>query len=246
MSVFSRLKSMMSANINDAIDKFEDPVKGAKQAHIDTKKNIAEVKVAAAGVIAEQKKAAGVVAAKKQEIDKIMEVAQKAAKDGNREHLTILIAKKNKLEAELEPLLEIERIATANAKDIRSTLDKLVQDEAQIANRVAQIKANDSIAKAQQKAQGVSTRNAESAMERLSRFEEKTAAKRNMASAMIELNAVPKDEATELMEMYAKGGGASTDIEVESLMAQFGHATQNTVEDEVNQLLADLDIATEE
>lgn len=246
MSIFGRLKSMMSANINDAIDKFEDPVKGAKQAHIDTKKNIAEVKVAAAGVIAEQKKAANNVVAKKKEIEKIMEVAEKAAREGNRDHLTILIAKKNKLETELEPLLEIERVATANAKDIRSTLDKFVQDEAKIANRVANIKANDSIAKAQKKVHGLNTSSVESAMDRLSRFEEKTTAKRNIASAMAELNTIPKDEAEELMEMYSSGGGASTDIEVEALMAKFGHEKQDTVEDEVNKLLEDLEIDSED
>lgn len=242
MGIFNRLGNMIKANVNETIDRFEDPVAGAKQAHIDTKKNIAEVKVAAAGVIAEQKKAAANVAAKKAEIDKVMAVAQKAAQAGNRNDLTVLVAKKNKLEAELEPLLEIERVATANATDIRRTLDKLVQDEAQIANRVANIKANQSIANAQKAAHGVTNRRGESAMDRLARFEEKTNNKRAIASAMVDLNTVPKDEADALMAQYASGGGASTDIEVEALLSQFGHQTQPTVEEDITQLLRELEV----
>ena len=54
MGILSRFAKIMEANINDLLDKCEDPAKMVDQTLRDLNENLAEVKKETAGVIAEE------------------------------------------------------------------------------------------------------------------------------------------------------------------------------------------------
>ena len=57
MGILSRFGDIMKANINDLLDKCEDPEKMIDQSLRDLNQNLAEVKKETAGVMADEKRA---------------------------------------------------------------------------------------------------------------------------------------------------------------------------------------------
>jgi len=134
------------------------------------------------------------------------------------------------------------RVATDNAVQMRSMHDKLVKDMQILNQRKAMIKANASIAKATETVHGFGKRGnkGESAMAAFDRLEQKTNERRDKAAALAALNEVPRDEATDLANLYAGGGGMFIDDELAALRAEMELPSVTSIDDELAALQADM------
>lgn len=246
MSIFSRMKNILSSNVNDALDKMEDPSKMVDQAMRQMATDLAEVKKATSEVMAQETKAQRRVDEQRKEIDKFTDLAKKAAQANNIDHARTFLAKKNELEADLVAMEEQLVVTKKNAVEVRKAHDKLVTDMQTMQKRKANIKADVAIAKAQETVAGTLSRTGsrgESASAAFDRLEEKARSRRDSANAMNTLNAPPECDATALQNLYGTGGGFALESELEALMASQGNpvAAENTIECEISALIASVE-----
>ena len=119
MSILSRFKDIMSANINALLDKCEDPAKMIDQYLRQLKEDLAEVKQETAAVMAEEKRTKRLVDDNAAEIAKYTDLAKKALTAGNEGDAKVFITKKQELEAHQADLEKTYALAHANAEKMR-------------------------------------------------------------------------------------------------------------------------------
>ena len=128
MSILERFSTIIKANINDLLDKAEDPAKMIDQYLLDMTESLAEVKKETAGVMAEETRTKRLVDENAEEVAKYAELAKTALKSGNEDDARTFLAKKQQLEAQAQSLQESYAAAKANADKMRQMHDKLVAD----------------------------------------------------------------------------------------------------------------------
>lgn len=224
MSILSRFKDIMSANINALLDKAEDPGKMIDQYLRDAKRDLAEVRKETAGVIAEEKRAKTKVDEINKEIEQLVELAKKALQAGNREDAGVFIEKKQKLEAELPEYIAVYEAATTNANHMREMYNKLVSDIQTMEARKNILKGKAAAAKARETVNkmGANSTKHGAAIGKMGEMEEKINARFNKAMAESELLEAPKDEADELAKKYRGGNSATVESELEELEMELG------------------------
>ena len=215
MGILDRFASIVKANINDLLDKAEDPAKMIEQYLIDMTESLAEVKKETAGVMAEETRT-------KRLVD---ENAAEVAKAGNEDDARTFLAKKQQLEAQAQSLQESYAAAKGNADKMRQMHDKLVSDIEQLKGRREAIKAKVAVAKTQDKVNEMTSAagRAEGAMSAFDRMEAKADAMLDRSNAEAELNATPSDPVAELEQKYANAGSdASVEDELAKMKAELG------------------------
>lgn len=225
MGILERFTDIIKANINDLLDKAEDPAKMIDQYLRDLTENLAEVKKETANVMAEESRAKRMLDDNQVEINKYDGLARKALQAGNEGDARVFLGKKQQLTEKMTSLQATYDTAHANAQKMREMHDKLVDDIGVLNSRREMIKAKVAVAKTQQKVNDISSSadKANGAMNAFERMEAKADAMLDRANAMSELNSQPKDEAAELEKKYA-GGAASgaVDDELAKLKAEMG------------------------
>jgi len=243
MSVLSRFKNIMSANIHALLDKAEDPAKMIDQTLRNLANDLAEVKKETAGVMAEETRTRREADANIEEVRKNMDLARKALAAGNEDHARVFLNKKNELEAQGLELQKLAEAAQANAVQMRAMHDKLVKDINALKSRKSMIKSNIAVAKATERVQqmGNAGAKAEGALQAFDRFEKQAQERLDRAQALTALNEVPRDEAVALAELYKAGGGAALDDELNALKVEMGLAPAVPVDDEIAALYAEIE-----
>jgi len=243
MSVLSRFKNIMSANINALLDKAEDPAKMIDQTLRNLANDLAEVKKETAGVMAEETRTRREADANIEEVRKNMDLARKALAAGNEDHARVFLNKKNELEAQGLELQKLAEAAQANAVQMRAMHDKLVKDINALKSRKSMIKSNIAVAKATERVQkmGDAGSKAEGALQAFDRYEKQAQERLDRAQALTTLNEVPRDEAVALAELYKTGGGAALENELNALKAEMGLAPAVPVDDEIAALYAEIE-----
>lgn len=223
-NILGRFKDIMAANINALLDKCEDPAKMIDQYLRNLREDLAEVKKETAGVMAEEKRTERMVSENKEQIDKYMELAQKALKAGNEEDARVFISKKQVYDARAAELEKTYLIAHGNAQKMREMHDKLVQDIQTLDSRRASIKAKVAVAKTQSRMNKItgSMESSSSSMAAFERMEDKAERMLDEANSMAELNEQPADEAAELEKKYTGASSQAVDDELEALKAKMG------------------------
>lgn len=221
-NIFDRFASIMSANINALLDKAEDPAKMIDEYMRQMTEELAEVKEATAGVMAEEKRCKIALDKNKEEIAKYDSLAKKAITAGNEDDARKFIAKKQELEGINTGLETTYNAAHENADKMRKMHDKLVEDINILNGRREMIKAQVAVAKTQNKVSSITGGSkSESAMSAFNRMESKAEEMLNKSEAMIELNSRPSDPTEDLAKKYeAEGMTASVDEELERLKAE--------------------------
>lgn len=225
MGILERFTDIIKANINDLLDKAEDPAKMIDQYLRDLTENLAEVKSETANVMAEEKRTKRMLDDNQVEIDKYDGLARKALQAGNEGDARIFLGKKQQLTEKMTSLQATYDAAHANAQKMRQMHDKLVDDIGVLNSRREMIKAKVAVAKTQQKVNDISSASdkASGAMSAFERMEAKADAMLDRANAMSELNSKPKDEAAELEKKYAGSAASSAvDDELAKLKAEMG------------------------
>ena len=224
-NILDRFASIVKANINELLDKAEDPGKMVDQYLRELTEELAEVKEATAGVMAEEARCERMVDENKAEIDKYEELARKALKNGNEGDARIFLAKKQDLEARNEGLKVAYDAAHENANKMRQMHDKLVTDIDTLNARRETIKAKVAVAKTQDKVNDLTSvgDRAEGAMNAFKRMEAKADEMLDISNAKQELDAKPADTAAELEKKYTEAGStAAVDDELARLKKEMG------------------------
>lgn len=214
MGMLDRFTDIVKANINDLLDRAEDPSKMIDQYLRDMTESLAEVKKETAGVMAEETRTKRLVDDNAADIAKYDALARKALEAGNEDDARTLLAKKQELDKHGANLQVAYEAAQVNANKMRQMHDKLVDDIEQLNGRREAIKAKVAVAKTQDKVNGFasSADKAAGTMSAFDRMEAKADAMLDRANAMDELNRQPVDEAAALEAKYANAG---TDAAVE-------------------------------
>lgn len=214
MSILSRLNQILKANINDLLDKAEDPAKMIDQTLRDLREDLAEVKKETANVMADEKVAERKVSECKEEIVKADTAARNALKTGNEGDARKILVRKAELENSLTSLTEAYDAAHQNSEKLRAAHDKLVGDIESLENRKDGIKAKVAVAKAQErinKMTGVD--HAASSIEAFDRWEAKANKRLDSAQAAEELN--KGSDTKNLVSKYASGSGIGIAVDEE-------------------------------
>ena len=219
MGILDRFTTIVKANINELLDRAEDPAKMVDQYLVDLTESLAEVKKETAGVMAEETRTKRSVDANSEEVSRMEDLARKALQAGNEDDARVFLAKKQKLEATGAELAKAADAAHANAEKMRQMHDKLVNDIEDLKARRETIKAKMAVAKTQEKVAGFTSGSdkAESAIDAFNRMEEKADRMLDTADAMAELTEEPVDDAEALEAKYA---GVADDAAVEDELAR--------------------------
>ncbi len=223
--ILERFTTIIKANINELLDKAEDPSKMIEQYMRDLTESLAEVKEATAGVMAEETRCKRLVDDNEKEIDKYEELARKALAAGSEEDARVFLKKKQELEGKNEGLQIAYAAAKENASKMRQMHDKLVSDIETLQERKEVIKAKAAVAKTQEKVNKMTsgTDRAEGAMDAFERMEAKTDAMLDRANAMSQLNEQPKSETEDLEKKYeSMGVDANVEDDLARLKAEMG------------------------
>ena len=225
MGILSRFGDIISANINDLLDKAEDPAKMVDQYLRDMMEDLAEVKHEAAGVMAEESRTKRLVDENAKEVSRYQELAKRALLAGNEDDARVLLSKKQELENTGASLQTAYAAAHENAVRMRQLHDKLVADISSLNTRKAAIKAKVAVAKTQEKVNqiGASGEKAKAAMSAFDRMEQKADRMLDEANAMAELSEGAADPADALEEKYRKAdASASVEAELADLKNKLG------------------------
>ena len=224
MGILSRFGDIISANINELLDKAENPAKMVDQYLREMMEDLAEVKKETASVMAEESRTKRLVDENSKEVVKYEELAKRALLAGNEGDARILLTKKQELENNGAALQTAYAAAHENALRMRQLHDKLVNDIAALNNRKAAIKAKVAVAKTQEKVNQISSagEKAKVAMGAFDRMEAKANKMLDEANAMADLSDTA-DSATALEEKYRDSAtNASVDVELAELTAKLG------------------------
>ena len=211
MGILGRFKDIMASNVNAALDKLEDPSKMVDQMLLNMNKDLAEVKVETAGVMAEETRCKRLVDDNNAKIQEYVTYAERAVTAGNDADAATFLQKKQDLEAAGAGLNTAYEAAHANADKMRQMHDKLVGDINTLSSRKAMIKAKESVAITQEhinKFNMPTTNN--SGEEAFQRMEDKVNKRLDTANALADLNSEPIDAAKALEEKYNSGANNSS------------------------------------
>ena len=225
MGILDRFASIVKANINELLDKAEDPEKMVDQYLREMTESLAEVREATAGVMAEEKRTKKLVDDNMAEMAKYEDLAKKALAAGNEGDARTFLAKKQELAGRTEGLTIAYEGAKANADKMRMMHDKLVKDLEELNARKATIKAKAAVAKTQSKVNEMTSAGdrAEGARSAFDRMEAKADDMLERANAVAELSEKPKDPTEELEKKYEQAGvTAAVDDDLARLKKEMG------------------------
>ena len=225
MGILDRFTDIIKANINDLLDRAEDPAKMIDQYMRELTDNLAEVKEETAAVMAEESRTKRLVDQNAAEVAKYQGLARRALEAGNEGDARVFLAKKQELESKGQALSTTYEAAKANAQKMCDLHDKLVTDIETLNGRREAIKAKVSVAKTQSKVNEFSSGadKAEGAMAAFARMEAKADQMLDQANAEAELSKSAGDRAAELEAQYAAAGNTkAVDDELARLKAEMG------------------------
>ena len=241
MGILSRFADIISSNINDLLDRAEDPEKMAKQYLIDAKKDLAEVKQETAQVMADEARCKRNVEKAQADVDKYMNLAKKAVAAGNDADATVFLNEKNKAAQILATAQTAYQAAKSNADKMLQLHNKLAQDVSSLQDRLDNVKTMSSVARAQQTVAKMTSKDYGSAMSKFDAMEERVQSQLDASSASMELNTAPVNEADALAAKYGGGAGADVSGELAALKAEMGMSSPDgvSVADELAALKAE-------
>lgn len=225
MGILSRFKAIMSANLNAAMDKIEDPAKMIDQYLRDLEKDLANVKQETATIMAEEKRSKRELDECTQEIAKMQTYAEKALMAGNEGDARKFLASKQQLDSKRVALEQAYSVAAENAAKMRQMHDKLVADINDLNARRDAIKAKVQVAKTTEKINGMISNvdNSKASKAAFERMEAKANAMLDRANSVTELNASQADASTaSLQAKYDSAPSSAVDDELAALKASMG------------------------
>ena len=222
MGVFARLSDLLKANINDLIDKAEDPEKMVKQIILDMNKELNKAiqnlgKAKASEKIAEKKYLDAEATSKNWESK-----AKMALQKGDQDLAKKALAKKVKADEELASYKQMYESISGQTNTISEQVEILKTKLEEAKSRQAMLIARSQMAQTKrQLAAAQSNFDSSSAFAKLDRMEEKVMQQEAEADAYTEITG--GNDQDELSEQFAQmENDAQVDAELQRLMSEMG------------------------
>lgn len=191
MGVFSRISDIISANLNDLTEGFEDPERMLKQAVREMEETIAEVTNQTAKAMANETTLSRELDRNRVQQRQWQDRAEKAVDEGNDDLARKAIARKNeheKLVAALNDQLEAAREASASLRcQLAGMKAKMAEGKRNLATLSARKRAADFRKKMETQAAGIVSDVDDSAFAKFDRMKAKVEQAEAEAAAMAEL-----------------------------------------------------------
>ena len=214
MGIFERINGIVKSNINDLLDKAEDPAKMCEQTLIDLRKDLAEVKKNVVAVMAEEERCRDEYEEAKTKVAQFEEAAKKYLVAGDEEKAKKCLTRKAETEQNLVTLEANYNSIKERADSARKSHDELVETIRQWEGKAAAIKSTVSVAKTQQNVnKAMSRASSSNAVHSMDRMEKKANKMLREADAMAKLNSSAKEESDD--DLLAGSGVASSDVDAE-------------------------------
>ena len=221
MAIFERIADILQANINDLIDKAEDPVKMVKQLILEMEEDVDEAIQALGQAMGSQKLAAKELADAKAKVADWEDKAKLALRNDNEE-----LARKA-LDAKVG-LDEQVAVLEASYEGITQQVDKLKDQVQTLQMKLEEARSRQNVliarAKMAEAAQGVagsiSMADTDSAFAKLDKLERKIVEQESVAEAMTEFGGVDVVETQQSFDEMAHN--AAVDDELARLKGELG------------------------
>ncbi|MDE5946839.1 MAG: PspA/IM30 family protein [Oscillospiraceae bacterium] len=223
MGIFQRIGDILKANVNDLIDKAENPEKMVKQIIIDMQKELKKStealgKAKASERIAKQQYEKAVAISKDWE-DK----ARAALKSGDQELAKKALAKKVKADEDVTSYKEMYETISTQTEAINNQVETIKAKLEEAKSRQAMLIARSQMADTKKSlAQSIGGIDASSSSEKFDRMEEKIMRKEASADAFADIAGTNDKEETDSFEKIQTD--ARVDNELQRLMAEMNGA----------------------
>ncbi len=220
MAIFARIADILQANINDMIDKAEDPVKMVKQIILEMEDQVDEATRALGQAMGSQKVAAKELADAKAKSADWNDKARLALKNGNEELARKALDAKVGVDQQIATLQESYDSITAQVDKLKEQVRdlKMKLDEARSRQNVLIARAR--MAEAQTGvATAIAGTNTDSAFAKLDKMERKITAQEATAEAYTEINGEGLSVEKEFSELSRQG---AVDEELAKLKEEMG------------------------
>jgi phage shock protein A len=222
MSIFGRLSDIVKANVNDLLDKAEDPEKMIKQMVIEMEEAVNKATMAVGAAIANEKTLQRQYDQKKKEGEEYQQKAMQAVNLGRDDLAKQALEKKSMLLKAAQGLEPVLKEAQTSSTNLRAQLDKLKAKLEEARTRQSTLIARAQAAKAKKQiAQSVSGIG-DDAFAGFEKFEQKIEKQEAEAEAFVQISG---ESATSLDEELTK---LSTQTEADSELAQLKAAMGKT------------------
>ncbi len=221
--IFERATTIIKSNVNELLEKFEDPEKMIDQTIIDATNEYAKAKEQALTTLASEKTELKKYQDYLEEADKWHSIAAKALKSGNEDDARSALSNEQSARSKAEAQ-KVSYEATKEAADtVRAKMDEMADQINQMKDKADQIKATSAAAKATEAATKVKDMKIDdSAFSTFSRMEEKAQKELAKAQAREEMSENHIEKSNKDLEVKYGGGGVSVDDALESLKAELG------------------------
>lgn len=149
MGIFNRITDIFKANVNDALDKAEDPEKMIKQMVIEMEESVNKATLAVAQAIANEKSLERKVEKAKQDSIDWEQKAMKALQSGREDLAKAALEKKSISDKNANDLIPIHQQAKETSNKLRSQLNSLKSKLEEARSRQSTLIARSQAAKAQ-------------------------------------------------------------------------------------------------
>lgn len=220
--IFDRIGMIVKSNLNELLDKFEDPEKIIDQTIIDAVQEYGSMKKAALDVLANETLTKKQLDELKKEAETWHSIAVKALTAGNEADAKKALEKENDCQTRAASQESAYEAARQAADTVRGKLRQMEDEINDMKQKAAQIKAKAVTARVTKKAAELTSRDTDrGAFDAFARMEEK--ADRELARAQAsEALSAGSEEAEDLMKKYGGASPSDADLALEKLKAELG------------------------
>jgi phage shock protein A len=227
MGIFSRVSDIFKANVNDALDKAEDPEKMLKQMVLEMEEAVNKATLAVGNAIANEKSLERKLLKAREEANNWYQKAMQAV-NANRDDLAkAALEKKNLYERNARDLEPTYQQAKETAQKMRQQLDALKAKLDEARTRQNTLIARSQAAKAQKQLSQAFSGVGSDAFGKFEKFEQKVEQIEAQAEAFTQLSGAD----TSLDEQFRQLGSASADSELLALKQSMGKSLPPASED---------------
>lgn len=227
MGIFSRIGDVFKSNVNDMIDRAEDPEKMVKQIILDLQKDVRIATEALGKAMASQRIAERQHEQAVRTADNWESKAKAALTAGDTEMAKKALSYKVKADSDVETSAQMLETVTNQTNNIRSQVEELKSKLEEAKSRQSMLIARSQMAKTQKNlAKSVGGMDSSAALDKFNRMEEKIERQEAEAAAFTEIAGVSNDmKSFENLENDMK-----VDAELQRLMAEM-NGTQAGISD---------------
>ncbi|WP_046228440.1 PspA/IM30 family protein [Paenibacillus dauci] len=211
MSIWSRFRDVMKANVNSLLERSNDPERDVQTYIRSMNSDLGQIKAEATAVLAEQSRAERALNENNAEIAKLQRYAEKSVQAGEEQNAMQFLQKKAILTAKHAELQAAYERAAAKVETMKLMQTKLVDDLARLEARYTELKSRIAQAHTMQQ-NNEAYRSSRRAEESLQAMEHKAAMALNEAEALAELRSGSQEEDLDvLIARLEKGMNAQPD-----------------------------------